>query len=931
MKIISTFLSVLFLSIFLNSTGNAQALFTEDFNYSGAVLGTHGWVNLGGSTTAPLTVTGTTGLSYSTYAGSGVGGAVVLTNNGQDLMSPFTAVTTGSVYASAMVNVSAAQATGDYFFHFTDGTTTNFYGKVSVRVDGSGFDFGVAKQKNTTIVDVSGPKWTSGYAFGGTHLIVIKYTFVAGAGNSTASLFVDPVIGAGEPGTPTLGPTTDNLNTTEASTSTGLKDIQIRQGSATYAPQLTIDGIRVGKAWADVTPSSGPGATFTVLTGLTPFSQTSASPSAVQSYNIIGTGGSSNVTVVPPAGFEISFSSGSEFVNSTSSLTILHADVIAGKTIFVRMNAPTAGSYSGSIIHTSVGSEFTPVTQSVSGTCTAQCVLSLTAFLEGYTNTTSGTVMNYAPSAVKVVLHNSTSPYAAVDSATSSLSTAGVGTFTFTTALNSTPYYIAVKSWNTIETWSNTAQSFTSYALSYDFTSAQTQAYGNNLKQIVPGTKWCIYSGDVNQDGYVNVTDLIAVNNDAFNLVTGYVVTDLTGDLYTNLPDLIIDNNNSYGLVSKNVPSGTTTPVLSLTGTLTAFTQTSSTPSAEQTYSISGTNLTANVTVVPPAGFEISKTTGTGFVSSTGSLVYTAADVMAGKTIYVRLNAGSAGSYSGNITHTSASSEFTVQNLSVSGSYTVISGNVNLIMGYPAPATTDINNPHAYLLVKDVFCASYDRDRGIPNWTSWQLNAAWCNGPAVRQDNYIPDPSLPSAWYHVNDADYSGSGFSRGHMCPSADRINTQADNDSLFYYTNMVPQNQDNNAGDWEGLENYERKLANAGNTLYIISGGYGAGGKTQAGVLYSTISNGHVTVPAQLWKVIIVVPNGDGTSADVSKVTTSTRTIGMLFNNDSVANSMSTWGNYRVSIASIEQLTGFTFFSNVSSSINNVIKANVDTGPTN
>src|ERR1035437_7585605 len=76
-------------------------------------------------------------------------------------------------------------------------------------------------------------------------------------------------------------------------------------------------------------------------------------------------------------------------------------------------------------------------------------------------------------------------------------------------------------------------------------------------------------------------------------------------------------------------------------------------PSAEQTYSISGTNLTANVTVIPPAGFEISKTTGSGFVNSTSSLVYTAANVMTGQTIYVRLNAGSTGSYSGSITHTS--------------------------------------------------------------------------------------------------------------------------------------------------------------------------------------------------------------------------------------------------------------------------------------
>jgi|ERR1035437_977040 hypothetical protein len=177
--------------------------------------------------------------------------------------------------------------------------------------------------------------------------------------------------------------------------------------------------------------------------------------------------------------------------------------------------------------------------------------LSLTAFIQGYTNT-GGTAMNYAPSAVTVELHDATSPYALVESQTGSLSTDGNGTFSFTNAVNGTSYYIAVKTWNTLETWSATAQSFTSGALSYDFTSSATQAYASNMMQI--GSKWCIYSGDVNQDGYVNLTDLIAVNNDAYLAVTGHVVTDVTGDQYSNLSDLIAVNNNAYLAVQKHTP-----------------------------------------------------------------------------------------------------------------------------------------------------------------------------------------------------------------------------------------------------------------------------------------------------------------------------------------------------------------------------------------
>ena len=178
--------------------------------------------------------------------------------------------------------------------------------------------------------------------------------------------------------------------------------------------------------------------------------------------------------------------------------------------------------------------------------------LYLTAFIEGYTNT-DGTAMNYPPT-VTVELHNVTTPYALVESQTGSLSTAGVGTFNFTTAVNGIPYYIVVKSANTVETWSATAVSFTSGAASYDFTSAQAQAYGNNLKQVISGAKWCIYSGDVDQNGFVDVSDLNAVNNDAYNLVTGSVVTDLTGNSFVDVSDLLIANNNSHNLIESHTP-----------------------------------------------------------------------------------------------------------------------------------------------------------------------------------------------------------------------------------------------------------------------------------------------------------------------------------------------------------------------------------------
>ena len=93
---------------------------------------------------------------------------------------------------------------------------------------------------------------------------------------------------------------------------------------------------------------------------------------------------------------------------------------------------------------------------------------------------------------------------------------------------------------------------------------------------------------------------------------------------------------------------------LNVTGTLGAFTQYASGPSAPQTYSLAGVNLTDNVTVTPPAGYEVSANGGTNWYTSASPLVLTpTANTLASTTISVRLNASATGPYAGNITHTS--------------------------------------------------------------------------------------------------------------------------------------------------------------------------------------------------------------------------------------------------------------------------------------
>jgi endonuclease G len=247
----------------------------------------------------------------------------------------------------------------------------------------------------------------------------------------------------------------------------------------------------------------------------------------------------------------------------------------------------------------------------------------------------------------------------------------------------------------------------------------------------------------------------------------------------------------------------------------------------------------------------------------------------------------------------------------------------HITMGNPSGATADIGTPLNYLMTKPQYILSYNRDDGRPNWVSWHLDTTWL-GSAPRQDDFRPDTSLPAGWYQVLQTDYSGSGFDRGHHTPSADRTSSIPDNSATFFMTNMMPQAPDNNQGPWEQLESYSRTLVNAGNELYIIMGGAGIGGTGSNGPA-TTVANGHVTVPARTWKVIIVLPVGNN---DVSRVNKNTRVIAVNMPNTQGIRTMD-WRTFRVSVDSLEALTTYNFFSNVSVMTQSAIEKRADIVP--
>ena len=170
----------------------------------------------------------------------------------------------------------------------------------------------------------------------------------------------------------------------------------------------------------------------------------------------------------------------------------------------------------------------------------------LKALTEGLTDKGS-----MVPDTFKVYLRNSFSPYTVADSARSYHTFSSWFVFGNVSPGN---YYIEVDQRNSINTWSKLPQTFNAGLpyLTYNFTSAASTAYGNNL--MMQNGYYCIYSGDVNKDNTINLTDVILVYNAASSFITGYVVTDVTGNSIVDLTDLLITYNNSANFIIEQRP-----------------------------------------------------------------------------------------------------------------------------------------------------------------------------------------------------------------------------------------------------------------------------------------------------------------------------------------------------------------------------------------
>lgn len=224
-----------------------------------------------------------------------------------------------------------------------------------------------------------------------------------------------------------------------------------------------------------------------------------------------------------------------------------------------------------------------------------------------------------------------------------------------------------------------------------------------------------------------------------------------------------------------------------------------------------------------------------------------------------------------------------------------IISSVHLAFGNPSNATQDPSDDDNFLIVGEGSVLSYNESRGGVNWVAWRTTRDDV-GDSIPRPDFRPDPRLPKWYDRIGYYDYSGSGYDRGHMVPSADRFANPRLNEETFMMSNIVPQTGALNQYPWNDFEMYVRSQAWNRRDVYQIAGCYGEAGRLK----------NKITVPTNCWKIAMIMPRG----RTPDKLDTSTRILAVdMPNIEGIENDK--WRKYQTTIREIEQRTGLNIFA--------------------
>lgn len=233
-----------------------------------------------------------------------------------------------------------------------------------------------------------------------------------------------------------------------------------------------------------------------------------------------------------------------------------------------------------------------------------------------------------------------------------------------------------------------------------------------------------------------------------------------------------------------------------------------------------------------------------------------------------------------------------------------ISDSLNLLWGMTSRKGT--------LLDKRYFVINHDDSLKIPYWVAYHLSVVDLQGTAEREEDFRPDPQLPLG-SRSELADYSHSGYDRGHNAPAADFKRSLEAMSETFLLSNMSPQTPELNRRIWSTLEGQVRDLVRIDGEAWIVTGNIFMSTDSQCVNPTEFIGENRVAVPTHCFKVVLS-KRADGTFMMYAFLIPNQR-----------EHISGTPADYILTVDRVETITKYDFFPDLDDSLENSLESTV------
>ncbi len=218
----------------------------------------------------------------------------------------------------------------------------------------------------------------------------------------------------------------------------------------------------------------------------------------------------------------------------------------------------------------------------------------------------------------------------------------------------------------------------------------------------------------------------------------------------------------------------------------------------------------------------------------------------------------------------------------------------------------------------------FDPDYRASLWVAYPLHSCYTTGSANRNNSKFGyDPDVDTKYQaNLGIGSYNG-WYDRGHQLPAADRKCSQQMMDQTFYATNMTPQQYNFNQNKWANLEGKVRNWI-CKDTLYVVTGAYFGGTHNSSIDTQTTDRSGNICpTPTYYYKALLRTSKGN-TGKRIAQITDASQLRAIVFwmEHKDTGNDTNFTAADCITVAELEERTGFTFFPMIDDSIEESVK---------